>query len=68
MGKRSAVATSEAEAAALTLAELNQQIAVLKFRTEIGSSALRRSAFRRLAWLEEQRERLHAVPAPKRKF
>ncbi len=68
MGKRSAIATSEAEAASLTLSELNRQIAFLKFRTETGSSALRRSAFRHLVWLEEQRERLYAVPAPERRF
>jgi hypothetical protein len=69
VGKRSAIATTDAEAAALTLPELNQQIALLKYRVESRLSAsLRRSAFKRLVWLEEQRERLHAVPAPKRKF
>jgi len=68
MGKRSATATTGAEAAALTLSELNQQIAWLRYRVKNRLSAsLRRSAFRRLVW-QEERERLHAVPAPKRKF
>jgi hypothetical protein len=69
MGKRSAIATSEGETTSLTLAELNQQIAWLKFRVGSRLSAsLRRSAFKRLVWLEEQRERLYDVPAPKRRF
>jgi hypothetical protein len=43
---------------ALTLPELNQQIALLKYRVESRLSAsLRRSAFKRLVWLEEQRAR-----------
>jgi hypothetical protein len=69
MGKRSAVATSEVEAASLTPSELDQQIALLKFR--IGSrlsASLRRQALKRLVWLEEQREQLYGVPAPKRRF
>jgi hypothetical protein len=60
MGKRSAVVTSEAEATSLTLSELNRQIALL-------NSALKVVCLP-LVWLEEQRERLYAVPAPKRKF
>src|SRR5882757_5704872 len=42
----------------LTLPELNRQIALLKYRVESRLSAsLRRSAFKGLVWLEEQRER-----------
>ena len=48
--------TTDAEAAAFTLPELNQQIALLKYRVESRLSAsLRRSAFKHLLWLEEQR-------------
>jgi hypothetical protein len=69
MGKRSAIATTEAEAAALTLSELNQRIASMQFGVDRDLSAwLRRSAFKRLVWLEEQRKRLHGVAAPKRRF
>ena len=47
--------TTAAEAAALTLPELDRQIALLKYRVESRLSAsLRRSAFQRLVWLEEQ--------------
>jgi len=69
VGKRSAIASTEAEAAALSLDELNRQIATLKYRAASQLSvSLRRSAFRRLVWLEAQRERLHGVKAPGRKF
>jgi hypothetical protein len=45
MGKRSAIATTEAEAAALTLSELNQRIASMQFGVDRDLSAwLRRSA------------------------
>jgi hypothetical protein len=70
MGKRSVTPSTEAEAAALSLSELNKIIAHMQYRAEgMGlSSALRRSAAETLGWLEGQRERLHGVPAPKRKF
>jgi len=54
---------------ALPLAELNHRIARLEYRTKIKlSSSLRRSSFKKLVWLEAQRERIHGIPAPKRKF
>jgi len=68
MGKRSAVATTEAEVASLTLSQLNQQIAWSEHRARSDLSAsLRRLTLKHLVWLEEQRERLHGVPAPKRR-
>jgi hypothetical protein len=70
MGKRSAIATTDAEVAKLTLPELNGQISALKWRSERPdvSASLRRSAFKRLVWLEERREVLHGIKAPDRKF
>ena len=70
MGKRSAIATTDEEVAKLTLPELNGQISLLKWRAESPdvSASLRRSAFKRLVWLEERRETLHGVKAPDRKF
>lgn len=69
MGKRSGVATTEAEAEALTLRELNQQIVWAQLRVESNLSAsLRPSAFRSVIWLEAQRERLHTAAVPIRKF
>jgi hypothetical protein len=70
VGKRSAIATTNEEVAKLTLLELNGQIATLKWRAGRSdtSAALRRSAFKRLVWLEERREALHGVKAPDRKF
>jgi hypothetical protein len=73
MGKRSIIATTEAEVAALSLPKLNQQIHWMELRArEDGPipmrSSLRKSAFKQLLWLEAQRERLHGIAAPKRKF
>lgn len=70
MGKRSVIATSEEEVATLTLAELNGQISILKWRAgrPDASASLRKAAFKRLVWLEERRETLHGVEAPDRTF
>jgi hypothetical protein len=70
MGERSFIATTDGEVAALTLPELNGQIALLKWRAEKSgkSASLRRSAPRRLVWLEQRRESLHGIKAPMRKF
>jgi hypothetical protein len=73
MRKRSATADSEAEVAALPLRELDGQIQRLELRARKGgpfalSNSLRKSAFKKLIWLEAQRETLHAIPAPDRKF
>jgi hypothetical protein len=60
MGKRSAIATTDEEAAKLTLPELNGQISLLRWRAERPdvSASLRRSALKRLVWLEERRDTL----------
>jgi hypothetical protein len=67
MGKRAAIATTEAEVLRLTLAQLNQQIAKTEHRVNsVSNAALRKSAFRLLIWQEAQRETLHGIPAPTR--
>ncbi|NPU09657.1 hypothetical protein HL667_12675 [Bradyrhizobium sp. 83012] len=68
MGKRAVMAMTEAEVRALSLSQLNQQIAWMEYRANsVGSSSLRKSALRQLTWLEEQREKLHGVRAPDHK-
>jgi hypothetical protein len=69
MGKRPAIATTDEEAAVLTLSEMDQQIAWMEYRAfNMGlSSSLRKLAVKRLVWLEAQREDLHGISAPKRK-
>jgi hypothetical protein len=69
MGKRPAIATTDEEAAILTLAEMDQQIALMEFRAynmEL-SSSLRMLAVKRLVWLEAKREQLHGISVPMRK-
>jgi hypothetical protein len=67
MGKRAVMATTEAEVRALSLPQLYQQIAWMEYRVNtVGSSSLRKFALKQLTWLEEQREKLHGVPAPNR--
>jgi hypothetical protein len=70
MGKRSAHASTEAEVAALSLDEVNRQIWHAKFRLKHLklSSSLRKSSFERLCWLEREREKLHGITAPRRKW
>ncbi|WGS18554.1 MULTISPECIES: hypothetical protein [unclassified Bradyrhizobium] len=48
--------------------ELTGWISIAEFRaTKLKLSAsLKKSAIKRLVWLECQREKLHGVPAPKR--
>jgi hypothetical protein len=59
---------TENEAEKLTLGQLNKLIAHAEWRLQnMPNSALRRSAFKRLVWLEAQRERLHGVSAPTRR-
>jgi hypothetical protein len=69
MGERSRAPEDEKDAEKLSLKELNGWISVAEFRaTRMKLSAsLKKSAMKRLVWLEDQRERLHGVPAPKRK-
>jgi hypothetical protein len=61
MGKRLAIATTDEEAAILTLSEMDQQIAWMAYRAfDMGlSSSLRKLAVKRLVWLEAKREELH---------
>jgi hypothetical protein len=69
VGKRAAVATSDEEVEALTLDELNQQIAGAKLGYETGGSSQGRKAFfKRLIWLEAHRGKLHGLEVPKRRF
>jgi hypothetical protein len=68
MGERSRAPETEADAAKLSLRELNGWISCAEFRASHLklSASLKRSAMERLVWLEAQRERLHGVPAPGR--
>ncbi|QGZ93364.1 hypothetical protein [Terricaulis silvestris] len=69
MGKRSGYAQSSADVEALTLAELNAEIQRCLFRYERGGTSQGRKAFfKRLVWLEAERERLHSVTAKSRRF
>jgi hypothetical protein len=53
----------------LTLAELNGGIARAKYGYEHGgTSQARKAFFKRLVLLEAQRENLHGIAAPKRRF
>ena len=69
MGQRSGAPETEADAAKLSLSELNDWISRAEFRALHAklSAALKTSAMKRLVWLESQRERLHGVPAPARR-
>jgi hypothetical protein len=66
MRNRSGAPNNDEDAVKLTLEELEQWITRLKWRAERAdiSSSLRRSAFKRLVWLEAQHERLHALRHP----
>lgn len=68
MGGRSRSPETAADASKLGLQELNGWIAHAEFRASHLklSASLRKSAMKRLVWLEAQRERLHGVPAPDR--
>lgn len=68
MGERSGAPQTEADVAKLSLHELNGFISRAEFRASHLklSASLKRSAMKRLVWLEAQRERLHGLPAPDR--
>jgi hypothetical protein len=69
MGKRSSVADSIDDPAKLTLAQINHAIERCAYWAEAGGSSQgRKSFFKRLVWLEAERERLHDIPAQKRRF
>jgi hypothetical protein len=68
-GRLKGGANTEAEAEKLSLSELNLLIAGAEWRFDsVTNSNLRKSAFKRLVWLEAQRERLHGIEAPERKL
>jgi hypothetical protein len=68
-GRLKGGANTEAEAEKLSLSELNLLIAGAEWRFDsVTNSNLRKSAFKRLVWLESQRERLHGIEAPERKL
>lgn len=67
MGKRSGTPENEADAAKLSLKELNYWIGRANFLVrQKRSASLKKSTMKRLVWLEAQRQKLHGVPAPKR--
>jgi len=68
MGERSRAPETEEDAAKLSLRELNGWISRAEFRAVHLklSASLKRSAMKRLVWLEAQRKRLHGLPAPNR--
>lgn len=68
MGERSRAPETEEDAAQLGLHELNGWISRAEFRASHLklSASLKKSAMKRLIWLEAQREKLHGVPAPAR--
>ena len=66
---RSGVADNANEAAQMTLAEFDSEIHRCLWGAENGGTSQGRKAFfKRLVWLEEQREKLFGVPAPRRAF
>ena len=69
MGRLKGGANNRAEAEELTLRQLDGLINTAEWRYAGDglNSALRKDAFKRLIWLEAERERLHGVPAPKRR-
>ena len=69
MGRLHGGANTEVEAEHLTLAQLNKLIAHAEWRFQDAglSSAMRKDAFDRLVWLEDQRQKVHGGPAPNRR-
>jgi hypothetical protein len=66
---RSGIADSSSEAAKLSLAEINANIQRCLWGFENGGTSQGRKAFfKRLVWLESQRDELFSVEAPRRSF
>jgi hypothetical protein len=67
MANRPTIATTESEAANLTVTELDDQVAMMEgaFQNASGPGS-KKAAFTLLVWLEKCRERLHGLPAPRR--
>jgi hypothetical protein len=62
--RRSGIADTKAEVAKLTLVELNAEIERCLWGFENGGTSRgRRSFYKRLVWLEKEREALFAIPA-----
>ena len=69
MGRLKGGANTEAEAEKLSLTQFNLLIEGAQWRFDAATNSnLRKDAFKRLVWLEAQRERLHGVEAPDRKL
>ncbi len=69
MGRLKGGANTEAEAEKLTLSQLQLLIAGAEWRFDRATNSnLRKDAFKRLTWLEAQRERLHGIEAPSRRL
>ena len=69
MGRLKGGANTEAEAEKLTLSQLELLVSGAEWRFDhAGNSNDRKLAFKRLTWLEAQRERLHGVAAPLRRL
>jgi len=69
MGKRSGVPDTDEAVAELRLAELEAEINRCALGYKIGGTSQGRKAFfKRLLWLESQREKFHGIPAPRRDF
>ena len=69
MGRLKGGASTDAEAEKLTLSQLELLVSGAEWRFDrAGNSNDRKLAFKRLTWLEAQRERLHGIPAPERRL
>lgn len=69
MGRLKGGANTDAEAEKLSLAQLNLLIEGAQWRFDSATNSNnRKQAFKRLAWLEAQRERLHGIEAPERRL
>lgn len=69
MGKRSGYAEDGDDVAAMTLLQLNAEIQRCLLGYEQGGTSQGRKAFfKRLVWLEAEREKLHGVTAKSRRF
>ncbi|MCX7295780.1 MAG: hypothetical protein NTU64_02620 [Hyphomicrobiales bacterium] len=69
MGRLKGGANTEAEAEKLSLAQLELLVEGAEWRLNAASNSNdRKQAFKRLTWLEAQRERLHGIEAPDRRM
>lgn len=69
MGRLKGGANTDAEAEKLSLSQLNLLIEGAEWRFDKATNSNdRKLAFKRLTWLEAQRERLHGMEAPERRL